>query len=85
MDRANECKMVNKVFYYILWPILFAAFCVPIGLSGQDSARVIKNEAFKAGERLKYRFYYDAWLTGKITAGIGVLEVKEADSLFNGR
>jgi hypothetical protein len=37
------------------------------------------------GEILKYRFYYDAWLTGKITAGIGELEVKEADSLFHNR
>ncbi len=54
-------------------------------LLSQDSTRSINNEAFQVGERLKYRFYYDAWLTGKITAGYGVLEVKEADSLFNNR
>ena len=77
--------MLNKIFYYIFLLMLIATFSTPLELSCQDSTRTIKNEAFKVGERLKYRFYYDAWLTGKITAGIGVLEVKDADSLFNGR
>ena len=51
----------------------------------QESWRQIKNEAFKAGERLQYRFYYDAWITGKVTAGIGIMEVKNSDQQFNGR
>ena len=51
----------------------------------QETWRQVKNEAFQAGERLQYRFYYDAWLTGKIIAGTGVLEVKDTDTLFNGR
>ena len=53
---------------------------------GQDTVwRTWTNEAFRPGEILHYRFYYDAWLTGKITAGIGTLEVKETDKTFSGR
>ncbi len=49
----------------------------------QDSVRKVNNGVYQVGESLKYSFYYDAWLTGKIIAGYGVLEVKEADSTFN--
>jgi len=52
---------------------------------GQNDWRVVENKAFKPGERIALRFYYDAWLTGKVTAGIGVTEVKESDRLFRGR
>ena len=54
-------------------------------LYSQNEFRKINNEAFKPGERLQWRFYYDAWLTGKITAGIGITEVKETEKTFNGR
>lgn len=43
------------------------------------------NTPFKPGEVLKFRFYYDAWLTGKVTAGIGIAEVKAPDKKFSGR
>ncbi|MCD4731688.1 MAG: DUF3108 domain-containing protein [Bacteroidales bacterium] len=77
--------MLNKICKIILIQlfVLFGFFS-PSVLS-QDTIRSINNEAFQVGERLKYRFYYDAWLTGKITAGFGVLEVKEADSAFDDR
>jgi len=51
----------------------------------QEECRQVKNEAFKVGERLQYRFYYDAWLTGKVIAGNGIMEVKDTDRKFNGR
>jgi hypothetical protein len=54
-------------------------------LNSQEVWRKWENEAFKPGEKLQYRFYYDAWLTGKITAGIGTLEVKNTDRTFNDR
>jgi len=54
-------------------------------IHSQESWRQIKNEAFKAGERLQYRFYYDAVLTGKVTAGTGVMEVKKTDKKYNDR
>lgn len=34
---------------------------------------------------MQFRFYYDAFLTGKVTAGIGVAEVKKSKKSFNGR
>jgi len=53
--------------------------------SQEDTWRKWEVNAFKPGEKLEYRFYYDAWLTGKITAGTGILEVKSTDRTFNGR
>jgi len=47
--------------------------------------RNVENTAFKPGERIQFRFYYDAWLTGKVTAGIGIAEVKESDKTFYDR
>lgn len=54
-------------------------------LYSQTEWRKVENNAFKPGERIQLRFYYDAWLTGKVTAGIGVAEVKESDRKFSGR
>ena len=56
-----------------------------LGLDAQVEWRKVENRAFKAGERIQLGFYYDAWLTGKIIAGIGITEVKETDRTFNGR
>lgn len=50
----------------------------------QEDYRIVENEAFKTGEFLKWRFFYDSWLAG-ITAGYGVAEVKNTDKEFNGR
>ena len=81
----NKTSMLNKICKKILFHLFILVGFISQPLLSQDSTRSINNEAFQVGERLKYRFYYDAWLTGKITAGYGVLEVKEADSLFNKR
>ncbi len=65
--------------------IIFLFFLIA-GIQAQETEwRSWKNEAFKPGEVLKYRFYYDAWLTGKITAGTGTLEIKTTDQKFDGR
>jgi len=53
--------------------------------AAQENWRQVENEAFQVGERLQYRFYYDAWLTGKVTAGFGQLEVRETEQEFYGR
>lgn len=74
-------KNCNIIFFHLF---ILAGF-VSHPIFAQDSTRIVNNDAFQVGEHLKYRFYYDAWLTGKVTAGYGVLEVKEADSLFNNR
>lgn len=67
--------------------LLLLAFLTTVAANGlaQGEWRKVENRAFAPGERLQLRFYYDAWLTGKVTAGIGVTEVKESKLKFNGR
>jgi len=49
-----------------------------------QTLRTISNTAFKRGECLKYKVYYDAILTGKVNAGEAELEVKnENKSIAN--
>jgi hypothetical protein len=45
----------------------------------------VKNSAFIRGEQLKFRAYYDSFVTGKVTAGIATLEVKFEDKKIDGR
>jgi hypothetical protein len=68
---------------------LFFAFLTGFCLAGltvfsQQTWRTVNNEAFKSGEKLQWRFYYDSWLAG-ITAGTGVAEVKDYGEKFSGR
>ena len=64
--------------------LIIFLFGIP-SAQAQVDWRVAENNAFKAGEKLKYRVYYDAFLTGKVTAGIGDAEVKESNETFDGR
>jgi len=61
-------------FFLIFFPHLLAA---------QPEMRSVQNGAFEPGESLKYRVYYDSWMTSWITAGYGTMTVK--DTVFNGR
>jgi hypothetical protein len=65
--------------------VIFLLLLPGLLVFSQDEFRKVDNEAFQTGEKLTFRFYYDAWLTGKVTAGIGVIEVKETDRTFNDR
>lgn len=47
--------------------------------------RKINNKAFKPGERIKYRAFYDAVLTGEVNAGIAELEIKKDPVVIQGR
>ena len=72
-------KYICRIFVLILFYI-----CVNPTIA-QIEWRNVDNRAFKPGERIQFRFYYDAWLTGKVTAGIGIAEVKESDKTFYDR
>ncbi|MBN3035395.1 MAG: DUF3108 domain-containing protein [Bacteroidales bacterium] len=65
--------------------IFFVAVIIMTGVTAQEGIRTVSHDAFRAGEKLQFRFYYDAWLTGKVTAGIGIAEVKETDRRFDAR
>lgn len=47
--------------------------------------RKVENTAFQRGEKLKYRVYYDAILTGKVTAGEVTLEITKENKSMYGR
>ncbi|MCF8367572.1 MAG: DUF3108 domain-containing protein [Bacteroidales bacterium] len=70
-------KPVIFILFFLLTSLVFRVM-------GQEEFRTVKNEAFKVGERLQWRFFYDSWLVG-ITAGHGVAEVKDTKKTFHGR
>jgi len=47
--------------------------------------RTIQNDAFQAGEFLKYKVYYDSWLTYWMTAGIGTMQIEDDAEFIDGR
>ncbi|MEI6749759.1 MAG: DUF3108 domain-containing protein [Bacteroidales bacterium] len=65
----------------------FLLLLMLIGISATTAQkfRTINNQAFKRGEKLEYRVYYHSIVTGKVTAGEGVLEVKAENRKFNNR
>ncbi len=64
--------------------LLLIVHCSLLIASGQELKKV-GNNAFGPGEEFSFRAYYDSFLTGKVTAGIASLEVREGDKDFNGR
>jgi hypothetical protein len=50
-----------------------------------QTLRTINNTAFKRGEYLKYKVYYDAILTGKVVVGDAELEVKNENKTIANR
>jgi len=65
--------------------LILAFFLLPLILTAQNQLREVKNVAFQSGEHLKYRVYYDSWLTSWLTAGYGTMTVDDTRKKFNGR
>ncbi|MCX6273142.1 MAG: DUF3108 domain-containing protein [Bacteroidetes bacterium] len=59
--------------------------CLVLTSTMAQITQPVKNEAFRKGEKLEFRVYYDALLTGKVTAGYATLEVKEEEKVMNSR
>jgi hypothetical protein len=64
--------------------LLIFLHCSPFIVDAQPFKQV-KNEAFARGEKLKFRAYYDSYLTGKVSAGIATLEVSDHPKQIEGR
>jgi hypothetical protein len=45
----------------------------------------VRNTSFIRGEKLKFKAYYDSFMTGKVMAGVATLEVKFEDKKIDGR
>ena len=65
------------IFLFTVQGSLFTAFAQPF--------KPAKNDAFIRGEKLKFRAYYDSYVTGKVTAGIATLEVDQSSKQIDGR
>jgi hypothetical protein len=76
--RIAGCKI--HLFLIILFPFI---------LKAQDSLREgfrsVENDVFGHGEYLKYRVFYDSWLTYWMTAGVGIMEISDEPHVVDGR
>lgn len=58
---------------------------LPLFVTSQGSFRKVDNDAFERGEYLKYRVFYDSWLTSWLTAGYGTIEIAPEFEKVDGR
>jgi hypothetical protein len=71
-----------------LFRLLFFASVIGQWSMANAAAQELKpihNTAFIRGEKLKFRAYYDSYITGKVTAGVATLEVKFENKKVNDR
>lgn len=64
---------------------LLLLFIFPLLLFGQTDFRSTENDAFQRGEFLKYRVFYDSWITYWMTAGYGTIEIGSQPVMISGR
>ncbi len=70
--------------FLFMLPLMITALLLFTG-SGFNSPPKRINKAFIKGEHLVYRVYYDAILTGKVTAGEVTFSIKEGSRIINNR
>ncbi len=74
------CLLKSVMNYKKIFPVFVFFASLLSSSAAQDELRKINNEAFRAGEVLKYRIHY-----GIIDAGEATLEIKEELQKFGGR
>ncbi len=67
------------IFLFLVWLMVVP----PVGQ--EFGHRKVENNCFEVGEKLKYKVYYDSFITGKVNAGTVTLEVKHTNRRFNKR
>ena len=55
------------------------------GTAYSQDLPIVENNVFQRGEKVKYRVFYDSWLTSGITAGTGTITVHHSIKQFHGR
>ena len=70
--------MIKKIFIFLVF--IFFSSC----LASQDMNDHGKL-TFRTGESLKYRVFYDSWITSGLTAGYGTMTVSESPRKFHDR
>jgi len=71
---------LNFILILFLGTLYFQAYSQESG-----AFRELENKAFKPGEKLTYRAYYQSFMTGKLTAGIATISVLDPEMVFNKR
>jgi len=62
-----------------IWNLeFFLLLVLPLLSFSQNEFRKVPNETFLPGEYLKYRVFYDSWMTSNLTAGYGTMEIDTA-------
>jgi len=73
----NLKKMKTKIFFAALFSLIITASFAQL--------RVAKNEAYNRGEFLKYKAFYDSFITGELVAGTCTFEVKDENKKIKDR
>ena len=73
---------MQRVFWAYISMIIWL---LPIVLQGQDTVKYVEEVPFQRGEKGKYRVYYDSWLTSGISAGVGIISIKDDVRQYNGK
>ncbi len=79
--KLNRIGLHSRLIYLLIFPLMVLA----AGFVAPPSVPKRINTAYVKGEKLVYRVYYDAILTGKVTAGEVSFTVKEGSRVINGR
>jgi hypothetical protein len=74
---------MKSVFRFLIF--LFFIFHPSFFIINAQSLVPVRNVSFIRGEKLKFKAYYDSFVTGKVMAGIATLEVKFEDKKIDGR
>lgn len=80
-------KKYSRIQYstFNLQHYLLLFLFLPLCLFSQTGYRNVKNTTFQPGEHLKYRVFYDSWMTTWMTAGFGTTEVSGQLVDLNGK
>jgi len=73
----NFKKMKTKILFAMLFSFIITTSFAQL--------RVAKNDAYKRGEFLKYKAFYDSFLTGELVAGTCTFEVKDENKKIKDR
>jgi hypothetical protein len=89
--QIPDSKLKSKMFArpFGIWNLEFGILLLLIFngtfVAGQNDFRSVENNTFQRGEFLKYRVFYDSWITYWMTAGYGTIEVDPEPVNINGK
>ncbi len=77
--------MAPKIFRFLFLLTVISHCTLSSSRLSAQELKQVNNESFTYGEKLTFTVYYDSYLTGKVTAGTGSLEVSSESVDVSGR